>query len=96
MLRPEPASLPQFLQHDVDTVRRPDDDEFVIGLDPKAGRRIEKPPAIPVNHDHEGQPGPGGQFEVGQGVSQGLSPDYARDLNSSEIWTQKKSRSSLI
>ena len=25
-----------------------------------------------------------------------VSPDYARDLNSSEIWTQKKSRSSLI
>ena len=24
------------------------------------------------------------------------TPDYARDLNSSEIWTQKKSRSSLI
>ena len=24
------------------------------------------------------------------------SPDYARDLNPSEIWVQKKSRSSLI
>ncbi len=24
------------------------------------------------------------------------SPDYARDLNSSEMWAQKKGRSSLI
>ncbi len=24
------------------------------------------------------------------------NPDYARDLNSSEIWAQKKGRSSLI
>ena len=29
-------------------------------------------------------------------TAEGPTPDYARDLNPSEIWVQKKSRSSLI
>ncbi len=31
-----------------------------------------------------------------QFVAPASSPDYARDLNSSEMWAQKKGRSSLI
>ena len=37
-----------------------------------------------------------GKVIEGLTVKQEISPDYARDLNSSEMWAQKKGRSSLI
>ena len=56
--------------------------------------------AFPV-YCNRGRPINGTTSQVGRinqvgAVTIEFSPDYARDLNPSEIWAQKKSRSSLI